>query len=93
MSSWYSVADKLENTQCFERKRTGSCSHNTNGKGCGKTQMMIEACNDKFKNGTTPDEVIKHLATKRCRNKCCIHKGCSEVDRLVKWANRLPVAA
>ena len=94
--SWFSVITILEQKQCFERERTGRCSHllkrgkNKGRNPCDVTQDMIDACFDGFIENSQGD-VIDHLKTKRCRNSGCNHKGCSEVDRLVRQFERSKV--
>ena len=94
---WFAIADKLRSHQCFERNKTGRCNcrlrrgKHKGSNPCNYCQTMIDAC-DGFTSGITPLDVVDYLSTKRCRNKSCNHKGCTETDRLVSTAV-LPVAA
>ncbi len=90
---WFTVADILGQKLCFERMKTGRCCH-TSKRGkhkgqnpCNVTQKMIDAIGDDFQSAT-PDEVIEHLESKRCRNRGCNHKGCNEIDTAVRSLSR-----
>jgi hypothetical protein len=96
--SWFTVADILEQKQCFERGKTGRCSHTAKrgpAKGsnpCDYTQKCIDACTDGFIR-VSADEVLAHLESKRCRNKGCNHKGCAEIDNALIQIEARPMIA
>jgi len=86
---WFTIADIFGQKLCLERSKTGRCCCKKRKRGkhkgqsaCDVTQTMIDAIGDGF-TSTQPDEVIAHLQTKRCRNDCCNHKGCNEIDQAI----------
>jgi hypothetical protein len=95
--SFFTVADILEQKQCFERKRTGCCSHTAKrgpAKGqnpCDYTQQCIDACGNGFIRIPVED-VLAHLESKRCRNRGCNHKGCAEIDNALRQVDVRPIA-
>lgn len=99
--SWFAVADLLRETQCHERKRTGTCSH-TIKKGkrkgenpCDVTQRLIDACTCfdlEIHTDVEPKEVIERLMKRRCKNPSCHHRACSQIDDIRRWCESKRIA-
>lgn len=86
---WFTLADILREKLCFERSKTGACCH-THKRGklkgmnpCSYTVSMIEAIENGFATATM-QHVIDHVASKRCRNSSCNHRGCHKIDNALQ---------